>query len=94
MGTYTSEVGNVLLYPLHSLALVQQSDIRRDLVPVRQEAIGPNAIVDGDDNNVIAGRINEACSIEIWLAVDSESTSLDEQEDGQLGVLRGVRGRI
>lgn len=93
-GTHPPEISDITLHPLQDLSLVQESIIGRNVVPIGQKAVRTNAVVEGDNNDIVPRGIDEACAVVIGIAVDIEAATLYEDKDRQLRSLGRIRGRV
>jgi hypothetical protein len=79
---------DVLLHPLQSLDHVLEPVVQRTLVfdLLRgQEAVRTNAVVEGDDHNVVARGLNQATAVVVGIAQRVVAAALDEKVDWQVG---------
>ena len=68
---------NVVLYPLHELALVVEANIGGNVVAVGKEAIRPNAVIEANKDEVISIIFQKAGCIDVGVGLNTKATALD-----------------
>ncbi len=79
-----SEAGDVLLHPLEHLTLVPQAVVGCQEVAVGKETVHADSVIEGDDNNIISARSDQAAGIIVGIAQRIEASALEKDKDGEI----------
>jgi hypothetical protein len=93
-----TDLSNMRFHPLEKLALILQAVVQAQCGIPRnlfagEETIRSNPVIEVDHNHVSFGRTNEVFAVQVCIAIDDEASSLNENEDRQIAVSRGVGRR-
>lgn len=79
---------NVLLDPVKGLSLIEKPSVQISVFAnllACQESKCAHAVIDLDEDHVVAGLSNDFCPVEVLICVSSVASPLDEEPYWQLG---------
>jgi len=80
----TAELGDVLLNPLESLALIVESKVGSESIAIAEESINANTIMDAHNDHVKITSLNKTGSVDIGVGIRVEAAALDVKVHGKV----------